>query len=172
MAGRVRQAVAASLCVAVAMVATASATEPAPAVPVPASPSMEAGSPPAPPATSKWRLIVHPANSVRTLDRREIERIYRGRTKLWPDGKTLVPLNLPGSDALRVEFTREVLRSSVDELATFWNRQYFHGIAPPAVLQSTQAVCAYVAATEGAIGYVDACADAASVAVVEVDLGR
>lgn len=123
-------------------------------------------------SSMRWHVIVHPSNLVRTLARTEIERMYRGRTGSWPDGRAIVPLNLPGDDGLRAEFTRDVMRSSLDELATYWNRRYFHGYAPPPVLHSTQAVCAFVAATAGAIGYVDSCADASSVTVVEVDLER
>lgn len=123
-------------------------------------------------AAPRWRVVVHPSNPARVLARSEVERIYRGRTLAWPDGRPIIALNLPGRDDLRSLFTREVLRSSVDELATFWNRQYFHGAAPPPVLQSTQSVCAFVAATPGAIGYVDSCGNVPSVAVVEVDLER
>jgi ABC-type phosphate transport system substrate-binding protein len=123
-------------------------------------------------SSPRWRVVVHPSNPARVLARSEVERIYRGRTVAWPDGRSIVALNLPGGDDLRSVFTREVLQSGVDELATYWNRQYFHGVEPPPVLQSTQSVCAFVAATPGAIGYVDSCENVASVAVVEVDLER
>jgi ABC-type phosphate transport system substrate-binding protein len=121
------------------------------------------------PATaSQWKLIVHPANAVRSLGRDELDRIYHKRNRFWPDQSPIFPLNLPSGDPLRLSFSGEVLREDEDELATFWNRQYFQGVSPPAVLQSSKAVRAYVAATPNAIGYIAAEDVDASVAVVEV----
>jgi ABC-type phosphate transport system substrate-binding protein len=119
-------------------------------------------------ASVEWKLIVHPANALRSIAREELERIYRRRNRFWPDHSAILPLNLSGSDPLRHAFSTEILRSNEDELATYWNREYFQGVPPPAVLQSSGAVRAYVAATPGAIGYVRPDAVDSSVAVVEV----
>lgn len=164
--GRARAAlVAAAFAAALLCTASAGAEDvpvaPASSVPVaPVAPSVE------------WKLIVHPANSVRSMAREELERIYRRRNRFWPDHSTILPLNLPGDDPLRRAFTAEILRSDEDELATYWNREYFQGVAPPAVLQSSGAVRAYVAATPGAIGYLSPDYVDSSVAVVEVTNGH
>jgi hypothetical protein len=39
----------------------------------------------------------------------------------------------------------------------YWREQYFHGVLPPRVLESEQAVALFVGATPGAIGYVASC---------------
>lgn len=98
----------------------------------------------------------------------DLERIYRGRTRFWPGGRAILPVNLGSSDPLRAAFTSEVLHDSEENLVTWWNRQYFQGVAPPAVFHSTQAVRTYVALTPDAIGYVMPADLDATVAVVEV----
>lgn len=118
--------------------------------------------------TAEWRVIVHLANPLRSIAREELERIYRGRSRFWTDGSAILPLNLPGKDALRRAFSIDVLHDDEENLTTYWNRQYFQGIAPPAVLHSSKAVLAYVAVTPNAIGYVEAADVDSSVAVVEV----
>jgi len=39
----------------------------------------------------------------------------------------------------------------------YWNARYFHGVLPPYVLSSEEAVLRFVAETPGAIGYVPYC---------------
>jgi len=123
-------------------------------------------------AIPAWKVIVHPSNTQRSMTPAELERIYRRRTKFWLGGGAIVPLNLPGEDPLRRAFTLEVLHLDEDELATYWNREYFQGVPPPVVLQSSQSVRAYVAATPNAIGYVRSEDIDATVAVVEVTRGN
>ncbi|HFD11023.1 MAG TPA: hypothetical protein ENJ32_00930 [Crenotrichaceae bacterium] len=43
------------------------------------------------------------------------------------------------------------------EMQDFWNIQYFHGILPPRVVTSEEAMLRFVANTPGAIGYVLSC---------------
>lgn len=120
----------------------------------------------------RWVVIVHPSSPRRSMGRVELERIYRRRSRFWPDGSAIVALNLPSSDPLRRAFSSEVLHAGEEELATYWNREYFQGVRPPAVLQSTAAVRAYVAATPNAIGYVTEADLDSTVAEVEIHDGR
>lgn len=99
-------------------------------------------------------VIVHSGNPATTITRSDLERLYRRSIHYWGDGTPVRPINLPFDHALRRRFSREVLRSSIDSLVTFWNRMYFRGTLPPVVLKSPESVRAYVAKTAGAIGYV------------------
>ncbi len=110
----------------------------------------------APASELGFEVIVHPDNPATTITRSSLERLYRRSVHYWHDGTSVRPVNLPFDHALRRRFSREVLRSSIDSLVTFWNRMYFRGTLPPIVLKSPQSVRAYVAKTPGAIGYVPA----------------
>lgn len=83
--------------------------------------------------------------------------IFARKRQLWPDRSTIVPVNLPASHPLRRNFSRWVFDQSPEEMQTYWNDQYFHGVVPPPVLASEEAVLRFVASTPGAIGYVAVC---------------
>ena len=110
-------------------------------------------------------VVVHPERRA-TLSVDDLAQIYLRRKRFWDDGAQIVPLNLPGGTALRLEFSRSVLHQNEDRLGDYWNRQYFYGILPPATLASTEAVLRYVASDPNAIGYVPASEVDGSVGVI------
>lgn len=87
----------------------------------------------------------------------ELSLIYWRKKQYWQGGVRIYPVNLHAEDALRLQFSKTILGSFPNEQSNYWNGQYFHGISPPYSVQSEEAVIRYVAATKGAIGYVDAC---------------
>lgn len=102
----------------------------------------------------------------RMLPAEALARIFRRKMLYWPDGIKIEPVNLPATDPLRQAFSRHVLKMELAELEDYWNQQYFHGIFPPYVLASQEAVLRFVADNPGAIGYVAGCAVDARVVVV------
>ncbi len=96
------------------------------------------------------------------------------RKKLYDNqGKQLRPANLSTEHPLRLRFSQQVLRSSPMSQVGYWNGLYFHGTQPPFTVQSEEAMMRYVADTENAIGYVDACkVDARVKAVLWVTRGK
>ena len=91
------------------------------------------------------------------LDRRRLARVFRGQIKVGRDGQRLHPVNLPARHPLRVAFSRALFHRSPEEMAQYWNEQYFQGNTPPHVVASEEAMLRFVARTPGAIGYVAAC---------------
>ena len=61
--------------------------------------------------------------------------------------------NLPATSPVRETFSKRVLGRAPQDLASYWDRRYFDGIRPPLVLQTAEAVCAYVGVEPNAIGY-------------------
>ena len=83
--------------------------------------------------------------------------IFARKRQLWRDRSPIVPVNLPASHPLRRNFSRWVFDKTPEEMQDYWNDQYFHGVVPPPVLASEEAVLRFVASTPGAIGYVSTC---------------
>jgi len=80
------------------------------------------------------------------------------RKKLYAaHGQALHPVNLHSEHPLRLKFSQQVLHSTPRSQVSYWNGLYFHGIQPPYTVQSEEAMIRYVAETDGAIGYIDAC---------------
>ena len=92
------------------------------------------------------------------LNKEELGRIYRRKKLFWESGEKIIPVNLPAAYPLRRHFSRLVLGLLPEDMEAYWNEQYFHGISPPYVLASEEAVLQFVATTPGAIGYVSAAA--------------
>lgn len=87
----------------------------------------------------------------------ELAPVY-WRKKLYDNrGKPLHPANLSTDHPLRLHFSQQVLHSSPRSQVGYWNELYFHGVQPPFTVESQEAMIRYVAYTESAIGYIDAC---------------
>jgi ABC-type phosphate transport system substrate-binding protein len=110
-------------------------------------------------------VVVHPSRQT-VLSSEILTQIYLRRRRFWDDGAPIVPLNLAAGTPLRRTFSRLVLGQGEDRLAEYWNREYFHGVLPPATLASTRAIVRYVASDPNAIGYVPIDEVDASVRVV------
>jgi ABC-type phosphate transport system substrate-binding protein len=107
-------------------------------------------------AEEKIAVIAHASHSLDTVSREELSRIYRGKKLFWEDGVRIIPVNLAADHRYRRLFSRLVLGLLPEEMQEYWNAQYFHGVSPPFVLSSEEAVLRFVAETPGAIGYVSA----------------
>ena len=110
--------------------------------------------------------IVTAPGPARALDLAQLALVFRRKKLVWSDGLRVTPVNLQATDPLRLLFTRVVLGTSPPELERYWNDMYFHGISPPHVLASQEAVLRFVSQTPGAVGYVSACEVDARVQVV------
>jgi hypothetical protein len=91
------------------------------------------------------------------LSRETLSFIFPRKHNLWHDGHRIQPVNLPAANPLRREFSRCVLGHEPAAMEDYWREQYFHGVLPPHVLESEEAVVLFVGATSGAIGYVSSC---------------
>lgn len=85
-----------------------------------------------------------------------VRLIFNRKRLVDPQGQRWIPVNLPATDPLRRGFSQALFDALPEDLEDYWNNQYFHGIRPPEVLASEEAVLRFVTATPGAIGYVRA----------------
>ena len=91
------------------------------------------------------------------LSIQQVYALYARKRQLWSDRSLVQAVNLPIAHPLRRSFSLWVFKHSPEDLQDYWNDQYFHGVLPPPVLASEEAVLRFVAGTPGAIGYVSAC---------------
>lgn len=83
--------------------------------------------------------------------------IFRRKQNHWENGARIQPVNLPSGHPLRHTFSQAILGQAPEALEEYWRDMYFHGVLPPHVLGSEEAVMLFVASTPGAIGYVSTC---------------
>jgi hypothetical protein len=99
-------------------------------------------------------IVVGHASPIRGVTVDVLREVYLRRRRIWHDGVAALPVNLPADSSLRRVFSRRVLGRLPEDLESHWSRLAFEGVRPPAVLQSPQAVCAYVGVEPAGIGYV------------------
>ncbi len=104
-----------------------------------------------------FAVIAAPGISERRLTRETVSLIFRRKQNYWDTGSRIQPVNLPPAHPLRHAFSQAVLGQMPEAMEGYWREMYFHGILPPHVLASEEAVILFVNSTPGAIGYISAC---------------
>jgi ABC-type phosphate transport system substrate-binding protein len=102
-------------------------------------------------------VIVAPSAAPPKLSRDELALIFKYKKRFWEDGRRIQAVNLAANHPLRRAFSMQVFGHSPEELDDYWRDMYFHGVLPPYVLASDEAVIRFVASTPGAIGYISHC---------------
>lgn len=124
------------------------------------------GMPAAGAAERPFAVIANPDAETPRLSRDTLARIYRRKQNYWENGTRIQPVNLPPAHPLRRAFSQAVLGGPPEDMEEYWREMYFHGVLPPHVLASEEAVVLFVGATPGAIGYVSTCVPEHKVSVV------
>lgn len=96
----------------------------------------------------------------------ELSSIYLLRTSNWQDGTRIIPVNREAGSNARAAFAMRVLGQPQAKLDAHWNRMHFKGMTPPLILESDNAVLAFVQHASGAIGYVSASTELKNVKVL------
>jgi ABC-type phosphate transport system substrate-binding protein len=102
-------------------------------------------------------VIMAPGAAQPKLDRDDLALIFKRKKRFGDEGQHIQPVNLSAIHPLRRAFSMQIFGRNPEELEDYWRDMYFHGVQPPYVLASEEAVIRFVAATPGAIGYVSLC---------------
>jgi len=108
------------------------------------------------PAADDFVVIVNPSVVGVNVRRADLAAVFLRTAWRWGGGATAVPVDQSGTSAVRKAFSDSVLGMPVATALQYWQKQMFQANArrPPAVKGSDAEVIAFVAATEGAVGYV------------------
>ena len=117
-----------------------------------------------------YRVVVHPENPARGLDRAQAARLFLKKVTRWPDDVAVQPVDQRPAAGVRGRFTESVLGRSVTAVRSYWQQLIFTGRGvPPPELDSDEAVLRYVRSHRGAVGYVTGGAGLAGVREVAVE---
>ena len=102
-----------------------------------------------------YKVVVNSSNTVTTLSRDSLSRIFLKKTTTWPNGQTAAPVDQATNTPSRRAFSRAILGRATDEVAAYWNQMIFSGRGlPPPTKASDSEVLAFVRDSPNAIGYV------------------
>jgi ABC-type phosphate transport system substrate-binding protein len=101
-------------------------------------------------------VIVHPSVAGAQMHRSDLAAVFLRKATRWGGGKPAVPVDQSGTSAVRKVFSDSVIGMPVATAVQYWQQQMLRGnpLRPPAVKASDAEVIAFVAKTEGAVGYV------------------
>lgn len=112
-------------------------------------------------------VIVHPKNALDALTPQQVQDIFLGRARTFPNDRYALPIDQ--ASTLRTDFYRRLTQRSIEQINAYWARIVFTGQAsPPLQVPDDAAVLKTVRENEGAIGYIDREHVDASVRVVLV----
>ena len=108
------------------------------------------------PAFAEMVVIVNKDNPLATISRGEVEMIYLGKKKQFPDGSPAVPVDLPADSPLRREFFTTVLGKAEESYRLYWVRMIFSGKGqPPLTLGDEDEAVKFVSRNKGGIAFVE-----------------
>ena len=104
-------------------------------------------------AHAEVAVIGNARNPTEALTAKQVQDIFLGRTRTFPDGRFALPIDQ--SSTLRAEFYQKLTARPIEQINAYWARIMFTGQAsPPLHLPDDDAVLRAVGENEGAIGYV------------------
>ena len=98
-------------------------------------------------------VIVHPDNSSE-FNADAIKRIFLGKSKSFPDGGKVTPVNIADS-GVRSDFNKKALKKSSSQIKAYWSKLVFTGKGTPPKELSSNELLAKIAANPELIGYVE-----------------
>jgi len=115
-------------------------------------------------------IIVNKDNPIINISSAQLKQIYIGNTKLWNNGKRVVPVDLPETHPLAIKFTKVILGMDMESRRKLWIEKLFAGVGtPPHQEKDETSVVSFVASEPGAIGYVKKENANSSVKVISLD---
>ena len=102
-----------------------------------------------------FKLIVPIANPATKIRRADAAAFFLRKAQRWGQGAVVVPVDQSMTSAIRARFSDKVLGQPIVAVRTYWQQQIFSGgQQPPPVKTTDEEVIAFVAADQGAVGYV------------------
>ncbi|SFO19745.1 hypothetical protein SAMN05216332_10781 [Nitrosospira briensis] len=107
-------------------------------------------------ATDQYEVVVHPGVSEKTISKSSLRAIFGMRLHAWPDGTAIQVFVMPDDAASHAAFSKEKLNVFPYQLRSAWDRLVFSGTGQaPNTVGTSEEMLAKVAATPGAIGYLN-----------------
>lgn len=99
-------------------------------------------------------FIVNKGVAINSLEKEALRDIFLGNTSVWPDDKK-INFAVLGQSETHKAFVRSCTRKTESQFQAWWKRKLFTGTGkiPPRFV-TDQEMIAYVAKTEGGLGYV------------------
>ncbi len=104
----------------------------------------------------EFALVVNPSLGITSLSKDDAARLFLGKSKLFPDGRTASAVNLPDGTELRDAVITALCNKNPNQYKAYWSQLIFTGKGTPPKELDPGEVKRYIAQNPNAIGYIDA----------------
>jgi len=104
---------------------------------------------------AEFKVIVHVSNPLDSISANDLSRLFLKKEVEWPDGSTVVAVDLPPDSSVREAFSLTIHGRKVASIKSYWQRQIFAGKAVPPTERANEAeVLVFVSRNPKAVGYI------------------
>jgi ABC-type phosphate transport system substrate-binding protein len=108
------------------------------------------------PTSAELAVIANPDNPLSAITISEVTRIYLGKTRLFPSGERVTPVDQAEDRYAREHFYQAVAEMDNTAVKQYWSRLMFSGKGyPPETLSDNESVRNWVAEHASGLGYID-----------------
>ena len=106
-------------------------------------------------AADAYVVIVNDSNKTSSIPRHVVAAMFMKKVPAWPSGTVCIPVDQPGTSAVRESFSNAIHRKPASAIRSYWQQQIFSGRdVPPLEKNGDAEVIAFVRNNPGAIGYI------------------
>ncbi len=101
-------------------------------------------------------IIVHPDHAASSIERKNVSRIFLGKTKKIKGAGSVVPIDQVEGSASRNFFYTTVVKKNKAQLKSYWTKRVFTGRGvPPEIAGDDASIVQKISTSPSFIGYVD-----------------
>ena len=106
-------------------------------------------------SSAGYKIVVNSSNSLSSMGKKEISKMFYKKTSKWSDGKMIFPVELFPESPVRIIFNKDIHGKKVSSVKAYWKKQIFSGRGvQPQEKKADLEVLDYIQNNPGAIGYV------------------
>jgi len=114
-------------------------------------------------------IVANKSVQMNFLKKAELRDIFLGNTIKWKD-RSRINIVVQRDGKAHNEFVKEITQKSASQFRNYWKKMVFTGKgSTPKTIEKSDELLAYVAATEGAIGYVAAGIQPEGVKIIKIN---
>lgn len=104
---------------------------------------------------AEFKVVVHKENSLSSISKSKLSKIFLKKEKKWENGKTIIPVDQADTSKVTLTFAEMVHKRNIATLKTYWQMLLFSGRSkPPIKKNNDKEVIEFVKNNPNAIGYI------------------
>jgi len=116
-----------------------------------------------------YLLVTNPANTIQTISRQEVKRIFLGKARRWPDGSNVAVIINREPSVFSI-FCTAVLKRTPYQFMIVQKKILFSGQGmPPPMVETDQEVILFISSHPGGLGYISPASLTSAVKILAIE---